>query len=246
MKYISDEAILKKAGVYKITNTVNGKIYIGSTQCFKERLNKHILISKTKHFNDHLDAAIKKYGTGVFTFEVVEITSLENRFSREQFYIDTLNVLDDSIGYNISPTAEGLTKMPEYVCRKISAALTGKPKPPKTEEYKEWFANHMRSILKSEEHLIKIRENGLNYNKRTMGFKSIHEFCEMIKDYISGQSTPKLAEKYRVSTSGLGRIFQQPTPPLYKEFLTKIGFDGESIKDLRKPEIQAKLQLTQD
>lgn len=247
MKYISNDSLFKEAGVYKVTNTVNRKIYVGSTQCFKERYNKHCkLAGRGKHTNDHLKHAFAKYGIENFTFEILEVTTLENRFEREQYYIDTLKVTDDSIGYNISPTAKGMTEIPKYVRDKISRALKGKSRKPKTEEYKAWFAEHLKSIPKSESHLAQIKENGLNYNKKTMGFKSVHEFCEMIKDYISGESTPKLAEKYGVSTSGLGRIFQEPTPPLYKEFMIKIGFEGKSIKDLRKPEIQAKLKLTQD
>lgn len=247
MKLLCEKTKLQLAGVYKITNNLNGKMYIGSTQCFEERYLKHCnLARRDKHTNDHLRHAFKKYGIENFTFEIVEVTILKDRFEREQYYIDTLGVLEDSVGYNISPTAKGMTEIPEYVRAKISKALKGKAKPTRDEEYKKWFTAHLKSIPKSEKHLNVIRENGLKYNRDSMMVKSVDELISLVKDYISGATIIDISKKYGLSKSAVSRIFQTPTPPLYKELLIKIGFEGDSIKDLRKPEVQAKLKLTQD
>jgi len=252
MKLLCNEQDLNAAGVYKITNTVNGKIYIGSSQCFKERLNKHVrLLKNGKHVNAHLQSAVLKHGLEVFHFEILEVTNLENRFEREQFYMDSLKVCDDTVGYNISPTANGMTVIPQEVRSKISNALKGKFVEEKKAlwnrpGYKEWYKAHLQSITKSELQKTTIKENGLKYNKNCMVVKSEVELSTLISDYIDGTNLMALSDKYGHSKSAISRIFQAPTPPLYEELLTKIGFEGNSIKDLRKPEIQAKLHLTQD
>jgi group I intron endonuclease len=61
-------------GVYKITNTVDGKVYIGSTTTNADyRWSTHRSALRTgKHYNRHLQNAWNKYGESAFTFEVVE------------------------------------------------------------------------------------------------------------------------------------------------------------------------------
>ncbi|MDF2946121.1 MAG: catalytic domain protein [Bacillales bacterium] len=62
-----------EAGIYKITNNVNGKILIDSTRNLKT-LNgkKHQLITGTCT-NKELQEDWNKYGESSFTFEIVEI-----------------------------------------------------------------------------------------------------------------------------------------------------------------------------
>lgn len=240
-----------RSGVYKITNSVDGKIYIGSAIRFRERYRKHCSsLRRGTHYNNHLKSAVNKYGLENFKFELIEITSLEDRKVREQELILEAKSYDDSIGYNRKcETGTVAIYSPETLKvfsdngKRLGELSKERFQDP---EYKRRFAEHMRSIPKSEEHLAKIRENGANYNKNSMKFKTLEEFCSFVKTYIDGASMTKLAEDYQISTSAISRIFQQPYPPLYLEFMTKIQFEGESIKDLRKPEIQAKLQLTQD
>jgi group I intron endonuclease len=61
-------------GVYKITNTLDGKVYIGSTTVSADwRWSTHKALLKTgKHYNIHLQRAWSKYGEKAFTFEIVE------------------------------------------------------------------------------------------------------------------------------------------------------------------------------
>ena len=50
-------------GVYKIVNTVNGKIYIGSSKNIDRRWNEHIrVLELNAHNNQHLQNAWNKYG----------------------------------------------------------------------------------------------------------------------------------------------------------------------------------------
>lgn len=57
--------------IYKITNRVNGKCYIGFTQDVARRFKQHISNSKKDAPDSQIARALKKYGTDNFSFEVV-------------------------------------------------------------------------------------------------------------------------------------------------------------------------------
>ena len=92
----------KICGVYKITNIVNGKIYIGSSKDILNRWYQHERnLDEGNHGNAHLQNAWDKYGgKNSFTFEIIEECNPTIQFEREQFYLDKLNPFDDN-GYNI-------------------------------------------------------------------------------------------------------------------------------------------------
>ena len=56
----------KKCGVYKITNNITGKFYIGSSIDINKRWKSHINASKNPKYN-HLELYkdFNKYGTGI-------------------------------------------------------------------------------------------------------------------------------------------------------------------------------------
>lgn len=91
----------KICGVYKITNIINGKFYIGSSNDIENRWYQHKKqLDGEIHSNPHLQSAWKLYGGQNFKFEIVEECSAEARFKREQFYLNQLAPFDDN-GYNV-------------------------------------------------------------------------------------------------------------------------------------------------
>lgn len=82
--------------IYKTTNLINGKIYIGQ--------------HKSKDFDTDyygsgtlLKSALKKYGKENFKCEVLERCYTKSQLEdREIYWIDRLNSCDHTIGYNIS------------------------------------------------------------------------------------------------------------------------------------------------
>lgn len=91
----------KICGVYKITNIVNRKIYVGSSKDVKKRWWQHEnALESGTHGNAHLQNAWNKYGGKNFKFEIIEECAPELQFEREQFYLNVLNPFDDN-GYNI-------------------------------------------------------------------------------------------------------------------------------------------------
>jgi replicative DNA helicase len=100
MEYLS--YLCKMKGIYKITNLVNNKIYIGSTNLINNRFAKHKSHLRTNtHSNRHLQAAWNKYGSENFKFEVIEkLTDTDQLDIREQHYLDLYKAYDRTIGYN--------------------------------------------------------------------------------------------------------------------------------------------------
>ena len=93
------------SGIYQIKNTVNGKIYVGSTTNMRRRWTDHrSKLFRGKHGNSHLQSAWNKYGSASIMFEVLELCNKELLTVREQCWIDTTRAWPD--GYNIRPIAE--------------------------------------------------------------------------------------------------------------------------------------------
>lgn len=80
------------SGIYKITNTVNGKCYIGSANSIRRRLSEHKkYIQAGKHHSIALQRAAIKYGPAVFEYSVLEACDVNCLLQREQHYFDTIN-----------------------------------------------------------------------------------------------------------------------------------------------------------
>lgn len=99
-----------KSGIYKITNEVTGKFYIGSAKDIDWRwyVHKHDLRTKT-HCNPKLQHSWDYHGEEKFLFTVIEEVEPEQAklFEREQYYLDTLKPYERNVGYNIGSEASG-------------------------------------------------------------------------------------------------------------------------------------------
>ena len=86
--------------IYKITNTINGKSYIGQTiQNVKERFYQHCATKCSKAVsNMAIHRAIKKYGKSNFTVEVIEEIDSANLNDRERYWIRYYDSYNN--GYN--------------------------------------------------------------------------------------------------------------------------------------------------
>lgn len=106
----------KKMGIYQIRNTINNKVYIGSTINRYSRRWKHFDdLKKKKHHSSYLQNAFDKYGRDVFVFEMLEFTDEKEKLvSLEQSWIDKVN--------------------PEYNIRKIAQSNLGMKHSEETKE----------------------------------------------------------------------------------------------------------------
>lgn len=175
-------------GIYKITNLINNKFYIGSSSNLKKRLYEHQReLNLGVHTNKHLQSAWNKYGEENFKFEVVETIDDEvftNKYLRdlETKYIQELRCYEDSIGYNFIPGGIGTLNLPcsEEKKKKISNANKGK---------NAWN----KGILMSEEQKEKLREIDRIKRGKLIDIYSITgEYLETLG------SIKEVVEKYKV------------------------------------------------
>lgn len=119
---------IDKFVVYKITNKVNDKIYVGiTTTGLSKRISSYSASSKSNLKNNKhvICKAMKKYGFENFIFETLSIASNKKQLIEMEIeWIQTLNSTDRAIGYNLSPG--GFLHSEESLAKK-SKALKGKP-----------------------------------------------------------------------------------------------------------------------
>lgn len=128
-------------GIYKWTNKLNGKVYIGKSinlrkRCHKYlyKINKITTIKKEDRVFDMLfDKALVKYGFENFSVETLECYPLRSEFietyilRREEFWISFYNSTNKTIGYNLLSGDRGLGHgLSEESKKKISVANSGK------------------------------------------------------------------------------------------------------------------------
>lgn len=96
------------AGVYKITNTLNGKIYIGSSKDLYHRKRQYEWgCSSDKEYSETrrtVSVEMRKYGIDNFNFDIIamgkEYEDCQYRLSQETAFIKELNATNPEIGYN--------------------------------------------------------------------------------------------------------------------------------------------------
>lgn len=93
-----------KSGIYRITNVMTGKFYIGSTKSLNKRRAEHFReLRKGTHKNRYLQTAFRK-APDAFVFEVVEYVAEHELLSCEQNHLD-VHFDQQKKCYNINPLA---------------------------------------------------------------------------------------------------------------------------------------------
>lgn len=95
------------AFIYKITNDVNGKVYIGkTTKSVEKRWKEHLKDSKKERCkNRPLYRAMNKYSIEHFHIETIEQCTDENVSEREKYWISYYNSYHN--GYNATYGGDG-------------------------------------------------------------------------------------------------------------------------------------------
>ena len=154
-----------KTGVYKITNLVNGKVYIGASKDIERRWWEH-----KKRVNSPIHSDLETYGLDNFKFEVLLECPEDMLAQWERDMICLYDADDPEKGYN-SPKDrsynlklyEALKGRPhasfsEETKRKMSEAKKGRKIAPHSEEAKRKMSESHKGHKFSEEHKRKISE----------------------------------------------------------------------------------------
>jgi len=87
-------------GIYKITNKLDGKVYIGQSNDIERRWYFYKNPPSNLNYNSLIISAILKYGVDNFSFEVVEECSVDELNERERFWISHFESFGK--GYNLT------------------------------------------------------------------------------------------------------------------------------------------------
>lgn len=86
-------------GIYKFTNKLNNKSYIGQSIHVERRFQEHLQTAQRSP-KTIFHKAINKYGVENFTFEILEYCTEEELDMKEVYYIEHFNTLTPN-GYNV-------------------------------------------------------------------------------------------------------------------------------------------------
>ena len=164
--------------IYKTTNLINGKIYIGQHKWDKNHLDENYIGS-----GKLLNAAIDKYGADKFKVDLIEFCdSLDKLNEREIYWISYYNSTNRQIGYNIATGGNSGQCNIDYI----------------------WINNGEieRQIYKS--NLI---PQGYIKGRLPFSDEHIIKICSMDKSYMRGVSNPmhNLEIKKKVANSLKGK-----------------------------------------
>ena len=206
-------------GVYLITNTINGKTYIGSSSNIERRWRHR--------YNKHLTSAMAKYGRNNFSFEIL----LECSRKREDLiYFEQVCMGLFMPKYNKRLTADsnlGIKHLPftEAHKKNISIALMGRKHGPFSEEWlKNLSASHMGNKshtgrMLSAEHRLRISNSNMgkivseDTRKKISVSKIGNKHC--LGRVVSGETRAKMSKSISIALAAKR---------------AKLGHDGVSWK----------------
>ena len=88
--------------IYKITNKINGKVYIGQTiRPVEYRFNRHMNDALNNILDTHFARAIRKYGIGpdIWELQIIDNAQTQEELNqKERYWIKYYNSVED--GYN--------------------------------------------------------------------------------------------------------------------------------------------------
>ena len=107
--------------IYKLTNLINGKVYIGQTTNYEKRIKEHF---KGVH-NTYISNAILKYGKDNFQDALIdEAYSKVELNNKEKYWIRGYNSNEKEIGYNLTSGGAHYT-LSDISKKKISESKKG-------------------------------------------------------------------------------------------------------------------------
>lgn len=194
--------------VYKITNLINGKIYIGKTSNIAQRMKTHITVAnggpeKYKDFSV-IHKAIVKYGEHNFIIEKISEHELESdALLNESIWIQNLNARNSKIGYNCTNGGDGISGY-KFTPQQIENLRKGRTGIPHSEETKKRMSivhtgkpYYGNGDLATRERVSKMfsGENGPNSKLNEQQVKEIKQLIKV------GLSNVKIAKQFNVGRS---------------------------------------------
>ena len=218
-------------GIYKITNQINNKCYIGKSVNIEQRWISHkseAYLSHNKQYNYTIHRAFRKYGLENFSFEIIELVEKEQLNEREIYWIqfyDSFNTgYNETLGGDGGPSLPGgknpnakLTAQDVYNIRTM--LLNGSM----LSEAYEFYKNQISR--RGFEHIWR-GENWKDILPEAIEYVHSAEYKKIIKSF-GGKAAHKKTEEYRIDilerkNNGEER---QTVYNIYKDIYSEGGFN---------------------
>lgn len=210
---------MKNSGIYCFKNSVNNKVYIGSSKSLDFRRRQHLSdLRCNNHSNIRLQNFVNKYGIDVLEYEVLEYCDIEDLTTIEQKYLDLY-----SNKFNICLKADRPNvnrKLTEIDIKNIAKLFnSGKSC---TEISRIYFnskhrQNYIASIIKGE---IFAEYKYLFNEYKTYNYKSFTEqdIIKIAELYNSGKTACQISEILYGCRNNRAKINSLVSGKTYKEF----------------------------
>ena len=202
-------------GIYKFTNKLNNKVYIGKSVNVERRIKRHLREFKYENIQCYFYRAIRKYGIENFDYEIICECKKENLDEMEKYYIHLYNSNNLKYGYNMTEGGDGAlgTHCTEENRKKLS------------ERMKE--NNPMKNGM-SDEQKKKISQS-------LKGRKMSKEFCKKTSKRMKENNPMKNSDiAKKVSEKNKGKTASEETKKKLSESLKNRVFSEEHKNKLKK------------
>lgn len=199
--------------IYKITNNINDKCYIGKTIfTFKQRYPKGFKSIQNKHLKN----AINKYGEENFTISILEkgIDDEQKLFELEKRYIKEFQSNNPSYGYNKDSGGKGSDNwsyMPkeqkERLQKEFSKRFSGKNNPMWNKNWKEFadeetIKNHCKNVSDAIRRRYEKEENRLKTSEAMKKVWANPDFYQKMCEKQKGGNNNRAIKIIAISPDG--------------------------------------------
>lgn len=222
--------------IYKITNLINNKIYIGKdTTSDSNYFGSGLLINR----------AFEKYGMENFVKEVIDETDDYIELSKKEiFWIEKYNSTNREIGYNISKGGDGGDTLSNHPDLDLIREKISKNNPKRGKTYEETFGykkakeykkklkiNIYKNIL-STDSILKNKLKWIEYNDK---FK---ERCEFIKNEINQGKIDEYLDEVKLIKKRVYSNFLKNADGFYNFFGEDLRYIVGNLKIIENKEFE--------
>ncbi len=202
--------------IYKVTNKLNGKIYIGqSRKTLAKRKSEHMRESNGRG-KTYFNKAIRKYGIDGFTWQVICICpNIDSLNEQEEYYIafyDSMNT-----GYNLTSGGKNCI-MSDESKEKIRQAKLGHPVSKETRQKIRIAASNISEDTRNKMRIAKQGKNHPNYGNHLS-----KETKKKIGDAHRGEKNHNYGKTATEETKEKMREAALKKPPMSDETKEKIS-----------------------
>lgn len=214
--------VSKISCVYKITNTLNGKVYIGQTVDYRKRKVGHFsYLRRNAHRNRYLQKSFNKYGESSFKMEIIKECAVDELDKLEIYYMRKYNSIDKTLGYNMVIGGNTNKSFPDYIRKKMSRSQKGRII---SEEHRKRIGKWHKGKTISPKDIEKAnktkKDNQIQWGETNPNAVLTNDDVEkLIKDMLNGLTVEDVMKKYKCSRQTVYGITRNRT---YKAILPNL------------------------